>query len=109
MTTRGGQRGNNNAGNAKYAKRALEKALKRRDGHDIPDGLDTFETVVDIWDVQIGNALAGDKGSAQMIVERLDGKPKQEVEQSNTHDVTDEFKEFLLSIDGEGLGLPDGD
>ena len=85
MATRGGQKGNNNAGNAKYAKRALEKALKRRDGQDIPDGLETFETLVDIWDAQIGNALAGDKASAQMIVERLDGKPKQEVEQANTH------------------------
>ena len=83
MTTRGGQKGNNNAGNAKYARRALEKALRRRDGQDIPNGLETFETLVDIWDMQIGNALAGDKASTQMIVERLDGKPKQEIEQDN--------------------------
>ena len=96
MSTRGGQKGNKNAANGRFARQALEKALKKASGHDVPEGREQFEVLVDIWQKQINNAMEGDKAAAQMIVERLDGKPKQEIEQDITiaahEDWLDEFE-----------------
>jgi len=65
---------NKNAANAKVAKAALERALELR------SPIDRYQTLVEIWDKQIVNALNGDIAAATMIVDRLDGKPSQGID-----------------------------
>jgi len=65
---------NKNAANAKVAKAALERALELR------SPIDRYQTLVEIWDKQIVNALNGDIAAATMIVDRLDGKPSQAID-----------------------------
>jgi len=65
---------NKNAANAKVAKAALERALEIR------SPIDRYQTLVEIWDKQIVNALNGDIAAATMIVDRLDGKPSQAID-----------------------------
>lgn len=77
----GAPKGNNNAANAHFAKQALIKALEVRAGYRSANAiLERFRTLVEIWDKQINQALEGDNASAQMIVERMDGKAKQVVD-----------------------------
>jgi len=78
--------GNNYRGNSDQAKRALQRALAIRSGEKDPtEHVTEFQALVDIWDKQIDKALAGDikdvdNQSAQMIIDRLDGKPRQAVD-----------------------------
>lgn len=82
MNKGGAPKGNKNAASGQLAKRALIKALEIRSGHAEPDELlDRFKPLVEIWDKQLDKAIEdGDNGSANMIVERLDGKAKQVVD-----------------------------
>ena len=73
MAERGGQPGNKHAGNPRMARKALERALELR------SPVDRYRTLVEIWDRVIQSALDGDNQAANMIVDRLDGKPAQEI------------------------------
>jgi hypothetical protein len=75
----GAPSGNKNAVKGRKAEAALNKALAIRDGVEPTETTETFQCLIDMWDKQIEEALEGDKGSMQMIVERLDGKPKQAI------------------------------
>jgi len=66
--------GNSNAANAKVAKAALMRALENKSK---VMGKQMLEA---IWEAQIDRALQGERDSAQLIIERLDGKPKQELD-----------------------------
>jgi len=84
--------GNNNAGRGREATKALESALLRRAG-ETPDRetISRFSVLEQIWDKQIDKALAGDpkdvdNQSAQMIIDRLEGKPRQSMEISGDED-----------------------
>lgn len=75
------QRGNNYAGSALVAKKALEHALlKHQDQEPEGDKASKFKALVEIWEKQIEKAIDGDTQSATMIIDRLDGKPKQATE-----------------------------
>lgn len=72
-------KGNNFAGNALIARKALMDALAVRDGTQEPKvGVQSYNTLVDMWDKQIDKALGGDNDSFKHIVERLDGKAPQD-------------------------------
>lgn len=72
------QKGNNYAGNALIARKALLDAIAVRDGtQERKQGVQTYNTLVDMWDKQIDKALEGDNDSFKHIVERLDGKSPQ--------------------------------
>ena len=77
----GAPKGNNFAGNALIAKKALEHSLLKYQNEE-PQGekASKFNALVDIWDAQIAKAVDGDNYSATMIIDRLDGKPKQQTE-----------------------------
>jgi len=74
-------KGNNYAGNAHIAKKALEHSLLAYQ-HEAPTGekASKFKALVEIWSKQIEKAIDGDTQSATMIIDRLDGKPKQQTE-----------------------------
>lgn len=73
----GAPKGNRNAANGQFARAALVKALEKRAGYvSSNEILSRFKTLVEIWDVQIDKALEGDSSAANMIVDRMDGKPK---------------------------------
>lgn len=74
-------KGNNFAGNALIARKALEHSLLKYEGNE-PSGekASKFKALVEIWDTQISKAIEGDNHSATMIIDRLDGKPKQQTE-----------------------------
>ena len=75
-------KGNNFARNAQVAKKALEHALLDYQGEE-PSGerVSEFKALVDIWKAQIAKAVTdSDTQSAAMIVDRLDGKAKQQTE-----------------------------
>lgn len=72
-------RGNNFAGKALIARKALMDALAVRDGTaERKQGIESYNTLVDMWDKQIDKALEGDNDSFKHIVERLDGKAPQD-------------------------------
>lgn len=75
----GAPKGNTNATKGAIARNALIKALERRSTGDTSELSDRFSVLVDIWDAQIKKALDSDSQAATMIVDRLDGKPKQAV------------------------------
>lgn len=79
MASKGGQPGNQNAARAPIARNALMKALERRSTGITSDLPDKFSVLVEIWDAQITKAVEGDSQAATMIVDRLDGKPKQAI------------------------------
>jgi len=74
----GGQPGNNNASGARRARKALELALDRIDNdRPVASGM---TKLVKIWQTQIEKAIEGDNQSAQMIADRLDGRPGQAIQ-----------------------------
>lgn len=76
-------KGNKNAAKGFPATKALKKALElRAEGVDIDQAVmtDCYKTLVQIWDVQITKALDNDNQSAQMIIDRLEGKASQKVD-----------------------------
>lgn len=83
--------GNNYAGNAKVAKAALERALEARSRIERKDMLEA------IWDAQITAALSGERDSAQLIIERLDGKPQQSIDAVVDASITIEVVKFADS------------
>ena len=68
------------------AKRALEQALEEVQSGRYVQRLESYQALVDIWKAQIKKAKEGDSQSATMIVDRLDGKPKQQTEHSGPDD-----------------------
>jgi hypothetical protein len=66
--------GNTNAVKGKLARVALDRALEIR------SPTDRHFTLIQIWDKLIDDAIDGDKQAAAMIIDRLDGKPRQEVD-----------------------------
>ena len=76
----GAPKGNKNAQNNAIAGAALKKALAIKDGKEPTESRETFQCLVDMWSMQIDEALMGDKHSLNMIVERLDGKPGQSID-----------------------------
>lgn len=73
-------KGNNFAGKALIARKALLDALAVRDGtQEKKEGIATYNTLVDMWDKQIDKALEGDNDSFKHIVDRLDGKAPQDI------------------------------
>jgi hypothetical protein len=73
-------KGNNFAGNALIARKALIDAIAVRDGTQEPKkGIERYNVLVDMWDKQIEKALDGDNDSFKHIVERLDGKAPQDL------------------------------
>lgn len=90
-------KGNNFAGSALIARKALEHALLDYQGEEpTGDKASGFKALVDIWKVQLAKALEGDNYSASMVIDRLDGKAKQQVEASLT--VTEMSHEQWLDI-----------
>lgn len=79
MASKGGQIGNDNASRGAVARRALLKAIERKSTGDTGPLVDRMSVLVQIWEKQIDIALEGNQQSATMIVERLDGKPKQAI------------------------------
>lgn len=76
-------KGNNHNGNAQVAKKALEHAMLAHQGEE-PKGetVSKFKALVDIWKAQLAKAIDGDTQSATLIIDRLDGKPRQSTELS---------------------------
>lgn len=80
VTDKGGAPiGNKNATKGAIARNALLKAIERRSTGTESELPDKFSALVAIWDAQIEKAIAGDTPAATMIVDRLDGKPKQAI------------------------------
>jgi hypothetical protein len=81
------EKGNNYGGNALIAKKALEHSMLKYQGEE-PKGerVSKFNALVEIWDKQIEKAIDGDNNSAAMIIDRLDGKPKQQTEVTGKDD-----------------------
>ena len=76
----GAPKGNSNASKGKEATKALYQALSIASGmKEEKDVLSKYRALVDIWLKQIDLAKEGNPGSATMIVDRLEGKPKQAV------------------------------
>ena len=74
-------KGNNFAGKGLIAMKALEHALlKHQDQEPTGDKVSSFKALVEIWETQIAKAVEGDNQSATMIIDRLDGRPKQQTE-----------------------------
>lgn len=76
MAQRGGQLGNQNAsGKApkRMARRALKMLLAAAKAQD-------RDELHDIWDAQVKKAKEGDANAARLIIEHLDGKPRQQTE-----------------------------
>ena len=77
-------KGNNFARNGQVAKKALEHAMLAYQGEE-PTGekVSEFKALVDIWKAQIAKAVTdSDTQSANMIIDRMDGKAKQQTELS---------------------------
>ncbi len=85
MAGKGAPTGNNNAGIGRQARHALELAL---DPDINPDELVSgMRTLVKIWRKQIEQAENdGSQASANMIVDRLDGRPGQSIVLSGDED-----------------------
>jgi len=71
--------GNKNATKGAVARQALIKAIELKSLGEEFQGIDRMKCLIDIWAKQIDQALDGDNGSAAMIVDRLDGRPKQAI------------------------------
>ena len=80
MSTAGAPKKNQNAKKGAIAGAALKKALAIKDGVEPTETIETFQCLIDMWSMQIDEALMGDKHSLNMIVERLDGKPGQSID-----------------------------
>lgn len=76
----GAPKGNNNAGNGAKARHALDLAV-RHGGEDTPVASD-IQCLVDIWNKMIEQAKEGNPQAANMIMDRLDGKPAQSIAMS---------------------------
>jgi len=92
-------KGNNYGGSALIARNALEHALLASQGEE-PEGekVSKFKALVAIWDAQITKARDGDTQSASMIIDRLDGRPKQATELTGANGgpiQTDSVFEFI--------------
>lgn len=73
----GAPEGNTNATKGAKARQALIKAIEAKSTGITPVVIDKMQCLVDIWTKQIDQALEGDNTSASMIIDRMDGKPKQ--------------------------------
>ena len=73
----GAPEGNTNATKGAQARQALIKAIEAKSTGEAPVVIDKMQCLVDIWTKQIDQALEGNTHSASMIIDRIDGKPKQ--------------------------------
>lgn len=80
MNKGGAPKGNKNGTKGRIATAALHKALAIRSGEEPKETTENYQALIDIWDKQIANALEGSQASANMIVERLEGKATQAVD-----------------------------
>ena len=78
MADAGAPLGNKNAAKSRLIEQALIRAIKQRD-LEAGDG----ETLRRIAEAQIDRALSGDPLSFDRVADRLDGKPKQQVDLGN--------------------------
>ena len=86
----GAPQGNNNAGRGREATAALEKALHQIANEDHSQCIARFQALVDIWKAQIQKAQDGDTVAASMIVDRMEGKPRQSIDANITaREITD--------------------
>lgn len=76
----GAPKGNTNSATGKYARRALELCMSRRSGQPASEALPKFEALVALWEVMYDKALEGDSTAANMIMDRMDGKPGQSID-----------------------------
>lgn len=81
---RGGQPGNSNSSNDnRKARRALDLCIKRMsEGKDPGEVVSEIKPLVLIWAKHIEQAAEGNTASANMIIDRLDGKPGQSIDQT---------------------------
>ena len=77
-------------GNYLKAERALKTALKRGG----VTKCDAYKLLVEMWEAQIAKAIEGNTESAKLIIERLDGKPKQQID-ANVN-VNHAFEQVLI-------------
>ena len=77
MANKGGQPGNNNAGNGQQARHALEMAIKTKG--EAKKVISSMQVLYDIWRVQVQKAMDGDQAATNAIMDRLDGKPGQAI------------------------------
>ena len=93
---KGAPKGNNNAGRGRQASKALEYALKN-DG-DISKCIGEIKALAEIWGVMIGKAKDGDGQAANMIMDRLEGKPGQSIMLTGDEDNPVAIKEVVRTI-----------
>ena len=72
------------------AELALKTALKK--GGETECG--AYKKMIAIWEKQIEKAIEGSTESAKLIIERLDGKPKQQIDQNVSVNVA--FEQVLM-------------
>lgn len=98
----GAPKGNQNAKKGHMARRALVMAVERmHDGREDAPVVEKVKPLLDIWYRAIDEAKLGNIQAANMIMDRLDGKPQQNVDlvADLTHrEVKDLTDEELLSI-----------
>lgn len=90
--------GNTNATKGYEATRALEKALAEESTGIEGTYVAKFSALVDIWKAQIAKAKDGDAQAAAMIVDRMEGRPKQAVDIGSDPDKPFLVREITRSI-----------
>ena len=88
--------GNKNAAVSKHAKNTLQCCLRRKFGEDTGEARPQYEALIAIWEKMYDKALEGDSTAANMIMDRMDGKPGQSIELG-----PDSTVNFNLSFDGD--------
>ena len=82
MAEKGGQPGNNNAAKGKRWTTAIEQAMAKMD----ESRSDGWTTMQKLAETLVQEALGGDLPALKEIGDRLEGKPKQQVELSGDAD-----------------------
>lgn len=91
-------KGNSNAVRGYEATRALEKALAEESTGIEGEYVAKFSALVDIWRKQIEMAKEGNPTSAAMIVDRMEGRPKQAMDIGGQEDNPFIVKEITRNI-----------
>lgn len=99
MPFKKGQSGNP-AGNKKEFEAALRVAVN--------DSVDGKKKLRVIAEKLVECALNGDAWAIQAVADRMDGKPRQEVDNSHTHDASDAFVRALEQMNEGRKGLAVG-
>lgn len=94
----GAPEGNKNAVRGYEATRALQKALDEESTGTTGEYIARFSALVDIWRTQINKAKEGDVSAAAMIVDRLEGRPKQALDIGGQDDNPVKVQEVTRTI-----------